>query len=60
MEAIILCGGFATRLEPISLYIPKPLLPVGGRPIIDYIVDSLTDIGIKYLLAYRSIRMVTP
>ncbi len=50
MEAIILCGGFATRLEPISLYIPKPLLPVGGRPIIDYIMDSLTDIGINRIV----------
>lgn len=41
MEALILCGGFAKRLEPITLFVPKPLLPIGGRPILDHIVDSL-------------------
>ena len=40
MEALILCGGFATRLEPITLFVPKPLLPIGGRPILDRIVDD--------------------
>lgn len=46
MEALVLCGGFATRLEPITLFVPKPLLPIGGRPILDYIVEDLetTDI----------------
>ncbi len=45
MDAIILCGGFATRLEPITLFVPKPLLPVGGRPILDYILDSVSSTG---------------
>ncbi len=43
MDALVLCGGFATRLEPITLFVPKPLLPIGGRPILDYIVDDLAD-----------------
>jgi glucose-1-phosphate thymidylyltransferase len=41
MDILILCGGFATRLEPITLFVPKPLLPIGGKPILDYIVDDL-------------------
>lgn len=41
MDVLILCGGFATRLEPITLFVPKPLLPIGGKPILDYIVDDL-------------------
>lgn len=41
MDALILCGGFATRLEPITLYVPKPLLPIGGRPILDNIADDV-------------------
>lgn len=45
MDAIILCGGFATRLEPITLFVPKPLLPIGGRPIVDYIVHNIIDAG---------------
>ena len=47
MEALILCGGFATRLEPITLFIPKPLLPVGGKPVIEYIVSDISSLGIK-------------
>ncbi len=46
MDAIILCGGYATRLEPITLFVPKPLLPVNGKPILDHIVDGLG--GLKF------------
>lgn len=41
MDVILLSGGFGTRLEPISLFIPKALLPVGGRPLLDKIIDEL-------------------
>ncbi|MDE1804945.1 MAG: nucleotidyltransferase family protein [Candidatus Micrarchaeota archaeon] len=41
MDALILCGGYAKRLEPLSLFIPKALLPVNGRPLLDNIVDDL-------------------
>ncbi|MDE1860872.1 MAG: nucleotidyltransferase family protein [Candidatus Micrarchaeota archaeon] len=44
MDALILCGGFATRLEPITLFVPKPLLPIGGRPIVDYIIENVANI----------------
>lgn len=43
MDALILCGGFATRLEPITLFMPKPLLPIGGRPLLDHIIDSVAS-----------------
>jgi len=39
MKTIILAGGYATRLHPITASRAKPLLPVVGRPIIDYILD---------------------
>ena len=42
IDALILCGGYAKRLEPITTYIPKPLLPIGGALMIDYILDGLT------------------
>ncbi|MHB1829845.1 MAG: nucleotidyltransferase family protein [Candidatus Micrarchaeaceae archaeon] len=45
MDALILCGGFATRLEPLTLFVPKPLLPIGGKPILDHIIDSVVDLG---------------
>lgn len=50
MDALILCGGFATRLEPITLFVPKPLLPVGGRPILDYIVDNVLSVGAERIV----------
>jgi glucose-1-phosphate thymidylyltransferase len=50
MEAIILCGGFATRLEPLTLFIPKPLLPIEGKPILDHIMDSLRGLEAKRVI----------
>ncbi len=41
MKALILAAGYATRLYPLTKEYPKPLLEVGQRPIIDYIVDKL-------------------
>ena len=40
MMAVILCAGFATRLYPLTQDFPKPLLPVAGRPVIDYMMDQ--------------------
>jgi glucose-1-phosphate thymidylyltransferase len=44
MNAIILAAGYATRLRPLTDTWAKELLPVGGRPIIDRIVDSLSTV----------------
>ncbi len=41
MKAIILAAGKGTRLKPLTYGIPKPLLPVGGKPVIDYVIDNL-------------------
>lgn len=43
MKAIVLAGGHATRLWPITRHRAKPLLDLDGRPIIDYIVAELED-----------------
>ncbi|MFB6158732.1 MAG: sugar phosphate nucleotidyltransferase [Candidatus Nanohalobium sp.] len=44
MKAVILAGGHATRLWPITKNRAKPLLPLGERPIIDYIVEDLDEV----------------
>lgn len=41
MIALLLVAGYATRLYPLTINTPKPLLPVAGRPMLDYIVDEL-------------------
>lgn len=43
MFAILLCAGFATRLYPLTHDFPKHLLPVAGKPVIDYIVEQIID-----------------
>ena len=46
-KAIILAGGKGTRLYPITYEIPKPLLPVKRKPILNYLVDLFLNYGIK-------------
>lgn len=45
MKALILAAGYATRLYPLTENMPKPLLKIAGRPMIDYIVDKLKEIN---------------
>jgi glucose-1-phosphate thymidylyltransferase len=46
VKALLLAGGYATRLRPLTDRVAKPLLPVGGRPMVDWIVDRITESGI--------------
>ena len=44
MNAIVLAAGYATRLRPLTENFPKPLLPVGGRPMVDWIVERIEEV----------------
>jgi glucose-1-phosphate cytidylyltransferase len=46
LRAIVLCGGQGVRLRPLTYDLPKPLVQVRGRPIIDFIIDHLQAEGI--------------
>jgi NDP-sugar pyrophosphorylase family protein len=50
MKALILAGGMGTRLRPLTFSIPKPLLPVGEKPILQRIIEQLRDSGITDLV----------
>lgn len=45
-RALLLAGGLGTRLRPLTETLPKCLIPVGGRPILDYWMDALNRAGI--------------
>jgi glucose-1-phosphate thymidylyltransferase len=45
MKVIILAAGYATRLYPLTLTQPKPLLPVADKPMVEHVLDSLSPIG---------------
>jgi glucose-1-phosphate thymidylyltransferase len=44
VKAILLCAGYATRLRPLTETVPKPLLPVGGRPMLDWLLDRVGEL----------------
>jgi NDP-sugar pyrophosphorylase family protein len=50
MKAVILAAGFGTRMRPLTDRVPKPLLPVGGHPLIYYNLFLLKKYGITDLL----------
>jgi glucose-1-phosphate thymidylyltransferase len=45
VKALLLAAGYATRLRPLTDEVAKPLLPVGGRPMADWILDSIAASG---------------
>jgi len=47
LQAVIMAGGYGTRLSPLTNEVPKPMLPVGDRPIMEYTVEQLQRVGIK-------------
>src|SRR5919204_6080391 len=45
MRALILAAGYATRLYPLTRDRPKPLLEVGGQPLVDWILDRIAEVS---------------
>lgn len=45
MKAVILAGGLGTRLQPYTFFIPKPMLPLGNKPLLEYIIEWLKESG---------------
>jgi len=47
LRAIVMAGGYGTRLRPLTDELPKPMLPIGDRPLLEIIVNSLREAGIR-------------
>ena len=50
MKAVIFAGGFGTRLSEATNLIPKPMVEIGGKPILWHIMKTYSHYGICYLL----------
>ena len=50
MKALILAGGFGTRLRPLSCTRPKLMFPVANRPLLDWILAGLSKNGVKTVI----------
>ena len=50
MDAIILAGGKGTRLKPLTDYIPKPLIPINNKPIIERQIRYLRKFGVDQII----------
>ena len=46
MFAVVLVGGFGTRLRPLTYHVPKPLLPVGHRSLLEDLMERLARGGV--------------
>ena len=49
VDAVLMAGGKGERLRPLTLSCPKPLLPVGNKPFIDYNIENLLKNGIEHI-----------
>lgn len=48
--AVILCGGFGTRLRPFTEVLPKPLMPINGKPILEIVINKLKKNNFKNII----------
>jgi mannose-1-phosphate guanylyltransferase len=46
MKAVILAGGLGTRLQPYTTFVPKPMLPLGEKPLLEHLIEWLKKNGI--------------
>jgi len=49
-KAMILAAGRGTRLRPLGLGLPKPMVLVGGKPLLEYTIDLLTQFGVREIV----------
>jgi len=50
IPAIVMAGGYGTRLDPFTRILPKPLIPIGEKPVTEIMMDKLAEHGTRYFL----------
>jgi glucose-1-phosphate thymidylyltransferase len=62
LKAVVLAAGEGTRLRPFTVSRPKVMIPVGNRPILEYVVSALVDNGVRdivLVVGYRKERIMS-
>ncbi|MHA2142398.1 MAG: sugar phosphate nucleotidyltransferase [Candidatus Thorarchaeota archaeon] len=57
MDIVFLCGGEGTRLRPLTYAVPKPMLPIGSKPILEINISRARDLGFKryfFMVNYKA------
>ncbi len=54
MKALILIGGFGTRLRPLTLSVPKPLVDFANKPVLCHQIEALAKAGVKEIILARN------
>src|SRR5437867_12944316 len=63
MKAVILAAGEGARMGPFTASVPKVMIPVGNRPLLEYVVQALAEHGVRdliFVVGYRRARILTP
>jgi dTDP-glucose pyrophosphorylase/CBS domain-containing protein len=50
VTAVIMAGGFGSRMRPLTEHAPKPMLPVANRPILEWIIEGLRRAGVRNII----------
>lgn len=56
IDAVILVGGLGTRLRPLTLSAPKPMLPIAGVPFLTHLITCIRDAGVTHIVLGTSFR----
>src|SRR3989442_3339405 len=60
MKAVILAAGEGARMGPFTASVPKVMIPVGNRPLLEYVVQALAENGVRdliFVVGYRRERV---
>src|SRR2546426_4804014 len=63
MKAVILAAGEGARMGPFTASVPKVMIPVGNRPLLEYVVQALAENGVRdliFVVGYRRERGASP
>ena len=59
VDAVVLVGGKGTRLRPLTISAPKPMLPTAGLPFLTHLLSRIADAGIEHVVLGTSYKAAT-